>query len=99
MAAAAAVVALVLMARTWRDDAPPPLVSTVESMPVDAFGDYGESSLAFLSAAASDLTWEEVQAVDLAPRAQVVDSAIARLTAAQRAELVKLIREDLRSME
>jgi hypothetical protein len=58
-----------------------------------------ESSLAFLSAAASDLSWEEVRAADLAPRAQVVDGAIERLTAAQRAELVKLIREDLRSME
>jgi hypothetical protein len=99
IAAAAAVIALMLMARTWPADAPPPLVSKVESTPVDAFGDDGESSLAFLSAAASDLTWEEVRAADLAPPAQVVDSAIERLTAAQRAELVKLIREDLRSME
>jgi hypothetical protein len=99
IAAAAAVVALIVMAWTGRDDAPPPAQVLVESTPVDAFAEDGDSSVAFLSAAASDLSWEEVRAADLAPRAQVVDGAIERLTAAQRAELVKLIREDLRSME
>jgi anti-sigma-K factor RskA len=98
IAAAAAVVALVLLARTWRDDAPPSQV-VAGSTPVDAFAEDAESSIAFLSAAASDLSWEEIRAADLAPRAQVVDGAIERLSAAQRAEFVKLIREDLRSME
>lgn len=96
-AALAAVVALVLIVRTWPVAAPPQV--GVESTLVDGFSDDAESSLAFLSAAASDLSWEEVRAADLAPPAQVVDSAIERLSAAQRAELVKLIREDLRSME
>jgi hypothetical protein len=97
IAAAAAVVSLVLVARTWRAEAPPQVV--VESTPVDVFGEDAESSVAFLSAAASDLSWEEARAADLTPRPQAVYNAIQQLTTAQRAELVKLIREDLRSME
>ncbi len=73
--------------------------ASLDPAPRRPLSDESESSLAFLSAAASDLSWEEARAVDLAPAARTVDSAIDRLTAAQRAELVKLIREDLRSME
>ena len=87
--------------RSSRPDAEPGprQQASLDPAPVDALPDETESSLAFMSAAASDLSWEEARAVDLAPAARTVDSAIDRLTAAQRAELVKLIREDLRSME
>ena len=39
-----------------------------------------ESSLAFVSAAASDLSFDEARAVDLAPAPRIVESAIERLT-------------------
>jgi hypothetical protein len=99
-AAVAAVLAVMLLTRTApREDSSPVDQMALDASVADQLSDESESSLAFLSAAASDLSWEEARAADLTPRAQVVDSAIERLTAAQRAELVKLIREDLRSME
>ncbi|HYN10634.1 MAG TPA: hypothetical protein VES67_24840 [Vicinamibacterales bacterium] len=99
-AAVAAVVALMLVTRTPpREDVAPVDQIALDTTAADQLSDESESSLAFLSAAASDLSWEEARAADLTPRARVVDSAIERLTPAQRAELVKLIREDLRSME
>jgi hypothetical protein len=70
----------------------------IESGWLDPLPEDLESSLAFMSAAASELSLEEARAVDLAPAPRIVDGAIERLTIAQRAELVKLIREDLRSM-
>jgi hypothetical protein len=100
LATVAAVVAALVFTRTRPVENVLPVDQVaVDSTAADQLLEESEASLAFLSAAASDLSWEEARAVDLAPRAQVVDSAIARLTAAQRAELVKLIREDLRSME
>ena len=100
LAAAAAVVAVVIMTTTGRDVEPSRAQqASLDPVADDALSDDTESSLAFVSAAASDLSWEEARAADLAPAARTVDSAIDRLTAAQRAELVKLIREDLRSME
>jgi hypothetical protein len=100
LAALAAVVVALLFVRTPPAERAAPTTQTaLGTTTVDPFLDESESSLAFLSAAASDLSWEEARAADLTPRAQVVDSAIERLTPAQRAELVKLIREDLRSME
>ena len=100
LAAAAAFVTVMVVSRTGPDVPPTtPSQAALDSMAFDPFADETESSLAFVSAAASDLSWEEARAVDLAPAASVVESAIDRLTAAQRAELVKLIREDLRSME
>jgi hypothetical protein len=100
LAAAAAVVAVVTVTISRPDTEPGPAQqASLDPAPVDALADETESSLAFMSAAASDLSWEEARAVDLAPAARTVDSAIDRLSAAQRAELVKLIREDLRSME
>lgn len=73
--------------------------ASVESAAADAAPEDLESSLAFVSAAASDLSFDEARAVDLAPAPRIVESAIEGLTNAQRAELVKLIREDLRSMD
>ena len=100
LAAAAAVVAVVTVTLSRPDvETGPAQRASLDPAPVEALPDETESSLAFMSAAASDLSWEEARAVDLAPAARTVDSAIDRLTAAQRAELVKLIREDLRSME
>jgi hypothetical protein len=101
LAAGAAVVAVVTVTISRPDAEPGPAQqASLNPAPVDALTDETESSsLAFMSAAASDLSWEEARAVDLAPAARAVDSAIDRLSAAQRAELVKLIREDLRSME
>jgi hypothetical protein len=99
-AAVAAVVVSLVFTRTRPGENVVPLDEVaLDATAPDQLSDESEASLAFLSAAASDLSWEEARAVDLAPRAQVVESAIAHLTAAQRAELVKLIREDLRSME
>ncbi len=100
LAAAAAIVALVFVSRSGPAETPAAFdQASLESSGLDPLGDDVESSLAFVSAAASDLSWEEARAADLTPRPQVVDSAIEALSSAQRAELIKLIREDLRSME
>ena len=64
----------------WIDDSP--------SIPDD------DPAVAFMAEAASDLTWEEARGVNLTPRRVAVDTAIERMTAAQRAELVRLIREE-----
>jgi hypothetical protein len=53
-----------------------------------------DPAVAFMAEAASDLTWEEARGVNLTPRRVAVDTAIERMTAAQRAELVRLIREE-----
>jgi hypothetical protein len=98
---AASVVALVVfnIGSTVDRSAPLQQQASVEPVAVDSAPEDLESSLAFVSAAASELSFDEARAVDLAPAPRIIESAIERLTNAQRAELVKLIREDLRSMD
>ncbi|MGE5835753.1 MAG: hypothetical protein ACM4AI_14820 [Acidobacteriota bacterium] len=94
--AACAVVAT--LAVIWR--MPPhqrdvaPALASVDSMDDGLSIPDDDPAVAFMAEAASDLTWEEARGVNLTPRRVAVDTAIERMTAAQRAELVRLIREE-----
>jgi hypothetical protein len=95
LAACVLVAALVVIWRTTSSrDEPAPVQASVDSVDDGLSVPDDDPAVAFMAEAASDLTWEEARGVNLTPRRVVVDSAIERMTAAQRAELVRLIREE-----
>jgi len=101
-ASAAGVVVVMLLLPMRRDvaaPAPAPQVSdaaisaAVEPAPEDYESD---EAWAMVRAVAEDVDYDEVQEVGLTPRAGSVESAAMDLTAAERAELARLIEQDSR---
>lgn len=102
----AASIALLLMAasfwqaaRTAGDRGVPPAspgVETAERTPVDASLEADEA-WAVVRSAAADLGWEDTQAAGISARPGSADRVLQELTGAERAELARLLEEELKN--
>jgi hypothetical protein len=105
MAALAAAAAVVIVAVVARPRAPiPSETSAVVSVADNAAAEFqlleaSDEPVAVMSALAGEMSWEEVQAINLAPSRAAVDLAVVQLTDAQKQELIRIVRQEIRGGE